>query len=122
MVLAFVALGWIGGYALRQIYAPTWLQVAVPVTLLVAFAFPILTIFTASRYVPVYSERARLWDEREATILSAIDNDQERVEVIAIDGAPVGGIRDFDPPGKTGFWISRCAMDYYGIRFQVTLP
>jgi hypothetical protein len=122
MVFAFVAMGWIAGYALRNLYAPTWLQTTATVALLVALVFPIFTIFASSKYVPVYSQRAELWDQREATILSAIDNNQQRVEVIAIDGAPVGGIRDFDPPGKTGFWISRCAMDYYGIRFQVTLP
>ena len=122
MVFAFVAMGWIAGYALRNLYAPTWLQTTATVALLIGLIFPILTIFTSSKYVPVYSQRAQLWDEREATILSAIEDNQERVEVIAIDGAPVGGIRDFDPPGKTGFWISRCAMDYYGIRFQVTLP
>lgn len=122
LVFAFVAIGWIGGYALRQLYSPNWLQTSVTVALLVALIFPIFTIVASSKYIPVYSQRAQLWDEREATILSAIDNNQERVEVIAIDGAPVDGIRDFDPPGKTGFWISRCAMDYYGIKFQVTLP
>jgi hypothetical protein len=122
MIFTFVALGWIGGYALRQLYAPIWLRSTASIALLVTLAFPIFTIVIASQYIPVYSERAQLWDEREATILSAVDNNQERVEVLAIDGAPVGGIRDFDPPGKTGFWISRCAMDYYGIRFQVTLP
>jgi hypothetical protein len=47
---------------------------------------------------------------------------QERVEVLAIDGLPVGGIRDFDPPGKTGFWITRCAMDYYDLTLRVIYP
>ena len=122
MVFAFVTLGWIGGYALRQLYAPTWLQTTATVALLVMFIFPVFTIFNASKYIPVYSQRAQLWDEREATILSAIERGDQRVEVIAIDGAPIGGLRDFDPPGKTGFWISRCSMDYYDIKFQVTLP
>ncbi len=122
MVSAFVAMSWAGGYALRHIYAPTWLQYAVIAALLVTLAFPGLTVFNVSQYIPVFSERARLWDEREAAILSAIADDQDRVEVTAIDGAPVGGIRDFDPLGKRGFWITRCAMDYYGIRLQVVLP
>ena len=122
MVFAFVAMGWIAGYALRNLYSPTWLQVTATIALLVALAFPIFTIFTSSKNIPVYRERAQLWDERDAKIRSAIANTAERVEVLAIDGAPVGGIRDFDPPDKRGFWISRCAMDYYGIRFQVTLP
>jgi hypothetical protein len=122
MVFAFVALGWVGGHALRQLYAPNWLQTTATIALIVTLAFPVFTIFSASKYIPVHSQRAQLWDEREATILSAIENNQERVEVLAIDGAPVGGIRDFDPPGKKGYWISVCAMDYYEIRFQVTLP
>ncbi len=56
------------------------------------------------------------------TIQTAIANGDEHVDVLAIDGLPVGGIRDFDPPGKTGFWITRCAMDYYDIRLHVLLP
>jgi len=122
MVFAFVVMGWIAGYALRHLYAPAWLQITAAAVLAVAFAFPILTIFSASKNIPIYGERARLWDEREAIILSAIAGDQQRVEVLAIDGAPVGGIRDFDPPGKKGYWISVCAMDYYDIKFQVTVP
>jgi len=122
MVFAFVALGWIGGYALRQLYAPTWSQITAVVALLVTLAFPVFTIFTASKYVPIYSQRAQLWDEREAKIQVAIENNVEKVEVIAIDGAPVGGIRDFDPPGKRGYWITRCAEDYYHIKLQVVLP
>jgi len=85
-------------------------------------AFPLYTVYTASGYIPIYRERARLWDQRGTAIRSAIAEGASRVEVLAIDGAPVGGIRDFDPPGKKGYWISVCAMDYYGIKFQVTLP
>jgi hypothetical protein len=122
MVFAFVALGWSAGFILRNLYSPAWLQTTATVALLIALIFPIFTIFTASKYIPMYSQRAQLWDEREAAILSAIENNQERVEVLAIDGAPVGGIRDFDPPDKKGYWISVCAMDYYDIKFQVNLP
>ena len=122
MVFAFVALGWVGGYSLRQLYAPAWLQTTATVALLVGLAFPVITIFNASQWIPVYGQRAQLWDEREATILSAIENGQDRVEVLAIDGAPIGGIRDFDPPDKKGYWITLCAADYYHIKLQVILP
>lgn len=122
MVFAFVALGWVGGYSLRQLYAPTWLQTTATVVLLITLIFPIFTIYNSSKYIPVYSQRAQLWDEREATILSAIENGQDRVEVLAIDGAPVGGIRDFDPRGKKGYWITLCAADYHHIKLQVVLP
>jgi hypothetical protein len=122
MVFAFAALGWVGGYALRQLYAPTWLQTTAKVALLVALVFPILTILEASNNIPIFQNRARLWDEREATIQQAIAQNAEKVPVTAIDGAPVGGIRDFDPPGKKGYWITRCAEDYYHIKLQVNLP
>lgn len=122
MVFAFVALGWIGGYSLHQLYAPTWLQATATVAALIALIFPIFTIYNSSKYIPVYSQRAQLWDEREATILSAVAGNQDRVEVTAIDGAPVDGIRDFDPPDKKGYWITLCAADYYHIKLQVILP
>ncbi len=122
MIFAFVALGWVGGYSLRPLYAPTWLQATATVALLITLIFPIFTIYNSSKYIPIYSQRAQLWDEREATILSAIENGQDRVEVLAIDGAPVGGIRDFDPPDKKGYWITLCAADYYHIKLQVILP
>ena len=50
------------------------------------------------------------WDAREAAIQEAIANGEERADVFSIDGLPVGGIRDFDPQGKTGFWITKCAQ------------
>ena len=55
-------------------------------------------------------------------IEAALQNDAPRVTVEAIDGLPIGGIRDFDPPGKTGYWITRCAGEYYGIKLDVILP
>lgn len=122
MVFAFVALGWITGYALRNFFAPLWLQKTLIVVSLLMLIFPILTILKSSDYISIYQTRAQLWDEREATILSAVAGDQSRVEVLAIDGAPVGGIRDFDPPDKKGYWITRCAEDYYQIKLQVILP
>ncbi|MCC6499624.1 MAG: hypothetical protein IT313_05065 [Anaerolineales bacterium] len=122
MVFAFVALGWIAGYALRNVFAPLWLQKTLIVVSLLILIFPILTILQSSKNISIFQTRAQLWDEREATILSAVAGGQSRVEVLAIDGAPVGGIRDFDPPDKKGYWITRCAEDYYQIKLQVILP
>ena len=122
MVTAFAVLGWLAGYAARNLISFKWLDAVSTAGLAIALIFPLYSIYNASQNIPIHRERARLWDQRTAAILSAIAEGQQRVEVLAIDGAPVGGIRDFDPPGKTGFWISRCAMDYYGIKFQVALP
>ncbi len=122
MVFAFVLLGWIAGFTLRNLFAPLWLQKTLIAVSLLMLIFPIVTIFKSSELISIYQARAQLWDEREATILSAVADDQSRVEVLAIDGAPIGGIRDFDPPDKKGYWITRCAEDYYQIKLQVILP
>ena len=72
--------------------------------------------------IPVYAQRAQAWDAREREIQAAIANGDEWVYVPGIDGLPVGGIRDFDPQGKTGFWITKCAQNYYDINLRVYLP
>lgn len=62
---------------------------------------------------PVYAQRAEIWDRRDAILLEAAEEGREYVEVQAIDGAPIGGLRDFrDAPGH---WINVCAARVYGV-------
>src|SRR5690606_24892962 len=68
MVFAFVALGWITGYALRNLFAPLWLQKTLIAVSLLMLIFPILSILKSSELISIYQARAQLWDEREATI------------------------------------------------------
>lgn len=121
-VFGFVVAGWLSGLALREMYTAKWLETLAVLLLLASYAFPLYSLKVTAEKIPIYAQRAQAWDEREATIQAAIASGDERVDVFAIDGLPVGGIRDFDPPGKTGFWITRCAMDYYDIRLRVHLP
>ncbi len=121
-VSGFVVAGWLSGLALREVFTPRWLEALVAVLLLASYAYPLYTLGVTAEKIPVYATRTLAWDTREATIQAALASEQERAEVLAIDGLPVGGIRDFDPPGKTGFWITRCAMDYYGINLRVSFP
>jgi hypothetical protein len=121
-ISGFVVAGWLGGLALREMFASRWLEILVAVLLLVSYAFPLYMLNVTAEKIPLYAQRAREWDAREAEIQAAIASEQERAEVLAIDGLPVGGIRDFDPQGKSGFWITRCAMDYYDINLRVSLP
>jgi hypothetical protein len=120
--LGFSLGGWVAGSALRVVFLARWLQVGAALVLLVSFAFPAYTIVKASGWIKVYSHRTQAWDAREAVVQSALDQGAARVTVEAIDGLPVGGIRDFDPPGKTGYWITRCAAEYYGVKLDVLLP
>jgi hypothetical protein len=121
-VSGFVIAGWLSGLALREIFKARWLETLVGVLLLVSYAFPLYSLKVTAEKIPVYAQRTRQWDAREVIVQAALASGEERAEVLAIDGLPVGGIRDFDPPGKTGFWITRCAMDYYDIRLRVSLP
>jgi hypothetical protein len=121
-VTGFVVAGWLGGVALREIFNAKRLEALVAVLLLISYVFPLYTLTITAGKIPVYAQRTRQWDVRAATIQTALTDGQDRVEVLAIDGLPVGGIRDFDPPGKAGFWITRCAMDYYGLRLRVSFP
>jgi hypothetical protein len=114
--------GWVAGSALGDVAKSSTLQMGALALLLISFAFPVYTIITATNSVEIYSQRTRAWDIREAMIDDALLAGSTRVTVEAIDGFPVGGIRDFDPPGKTGYWITRCAGDYYGIKLDVVLP
>jgi len=114
--------GWVAGSGLREVFQAKWVQVSATLLLLISFAFPVYTITKAANWVEIYTQRTQAWDTRESIIQTALEAGSRRVTVEAIDGLPVGGIRDFDPPGKTGYWITRCAADYYGIKLDVVLP
>lgn len=121
-VFAFVVPGWITGLALRELFTAKWLETVVTVFLLVLYAFPLYSLTVTAEKIPIYAHRTQAWDIRESDIQTAIANGDEWVNVLSIDGLPVGGIRDFDPKGKKGFWITKCAMDYYDINLRVYLP
>jgi len=121
-VFGFVMGGWVAGSALHEISQVKVLQVGGALLLLISFAFPVFTMMDVTGLVPIYSQRTQAWDVREAVIQKGLDDGVARVTVTAIDGAPVGGIRDFDPKGKKGYWITQCAADYYGIKLDAVLP
>ena len=121
-VLGFVVAGWLTGLALRETFTSKWLEALALLLLLASYAYPLYSLKVTAEKIPVYAQRAREWDAREETIQVAIADGEERADVYAIDGLPVGGIRDFDPPDKKGFWITKCAQDYYGLNLRVYLP
>jgi len=121
-VFGFVVAGWLTGLGLRELYTARWLEALALVLLVFSYAYPLYTLTVTAEKIPIYAQRTREWDARQDTIQAAIANGADRVDVYAIDGLPVGGIRDFDTPEKAGFWITRCAMDYYDIRLRVFFP
>jgi hypothetical protein len=121
-VFGFVVAGWLTGLALRELYTARWLEGLTLVLLLASYAYPLYSLTVTSEKIPVYAQRAREWDARQETIQASIATGEERADVYAIDGLPVGGIRDFDPQGKGGFWITKCAQDYYDLNLRVHFP
>jgi len=121
-VIGFALGGWVVGSAFREVFKAQWLQVGATFLLLISFVFPVYTVMKLNDLLAIYSQRTHLWDVREAVIQQALSDGSERVTVTAIDGLPVGGIRDFDTKEKVGYWITQCAADYYGIKLDVVLP
>jgi len=121
-VLGFVVAGWLTGLALRELYTARWAETLALILLLASYAYPLYSLTVTADKIPVYAQRTREWDVRQETIQAAIAAGEDRADVYAIDGLPVGGIRDFDPPDKKGFWITKCAQDYYGLNLRVHLP
>jgi len=121
-VFGFALGGRVAGSAFREIIKSNEVQTVAASLLLLLLAFPAYTLIKAADWIEVYAQRTQAWDVREGVIQNALQEGSPRVTVEAIDGLPVGGIRDFDPPGKTGYWITRCAADYYGVKLDVVLP
>jgi hypothetical protein len=121
-VFGFVVAGWLTGLGLREMHTSKWIETLAVALLLACYAFPLYSLTVTAEKIPVYAQRTREWDARQETIQAAIAAREERADVYAIDGLPVGGIRDFDPPEKKGFWITKCAQDYYGLNLRVHFP
>ncbi|GAB4504124.1 MAG: hypothetical protein Fur0043_11170 [Anaerolineales bacterium] len=122
LVLALVYAGWASGHALRQWNAPQWLYPLASFMLLLTYAWVTCSIVLTAGKIHLYSQRAQAWDQRDAVIRQEAATTATSVHVPAIDGAPVGGIRDLDPPGKTGFWITKCAERFYGVKIKIFFP
>jgi hypothetical protein len=111
------------GHYLRQLSDWRWLEGAAIFLLLATYAYAARSILISAQKIPLYSERALMWDERDALIKQSKADGIMDVNVRGIDGLPVGGIRDFKEKKGVGFWINQCAARYYGVdNIYATLP
>ncbi len=89
-------------------------SINIATTLLLALALGAYAIhFVPSIYqlIPVYQERAEIWDLRHAKILQSREQGQSHVIVSGIDS--IAGIFELQP--DEGHWVNRCAAEYYGL-------
>jgi len=118
LTLALVIIFWTLGTLANQIDSSKKFNMAAIILFAMFVLYSVRSIFIASQHIPIYSERAELWDEREKQIETDIASGKEILTVNAIDGLPVGGIRDFDAKGqgKPGYWINICAARFYDVQ------
>jgi len=83
-VSGFVVAGWLTGLALRELFTARWLEAFAVLLLLACFSYPLGSLKETSEKIPVYAQRTREWDAREATIQDAIAKGQERVDVFSL--------------------------------------
>ncbi len=122
VVLALAYGGWACGDFVRGWRTPQWTYPLASLMLLLAYVWVAYSISVTTDKINLYAQRAQAWDQRDAIIRREQATTATSVLVPAIDGAPVGGIRDLDPPGKTGFWITKCAERYYGVKIKIFFP
>jgi len=117
LTLGLVFIGWILGGLTRKIIQLKQFYWLVVLGTMIVGLYTLRSVFFTSLNIPVYSERAVAWDKREEKIKAAIADGEDTIYITAIDGLPVGGIRDFDTKGhgKPGYWINVCAARFYNV-------
>ena len=103
------------GYFLRQYIRAAWLAPAAAVLLVLGYVYTARTIWITSEKIPLYSQRAVVWDERDLIIQQAHEDGLQQVNVRGIDSLPVGGLRDLKEGPGPGYWVNMCAERYYGV-------
>ena len=109
------------GYELRQRYDSKWLLYIGVILTMLGYAYAVRSILITSDNIQIYASRAAIWDERDRILRQAAANGSDEIHVRAIDGYPVGGIRNFKP--QAGHWVNQCAEHYYGVKaIRADLP
>jgi hypothetical protein len=119
-ISAAAAVGWLMGAYLRckvqsmRIDITGVMNVTAIIILCLACLFTAQTITITNGKIPIYTERAVIWDERDQYIRDAVQQGVEVVDVYGIDSQPVNGLHDLKPDGK--HWVNHCAARYYGVK------
>lgn len=117
LLIGLAVIGWIVGQIIVQRWnVKNWLYItAVLCTALCAVYTARLTVNNLPD-LRLFEVRARLWDQRDATLRMARATALNRMDAIAID-TKGWGVEDMLIPGKlmNGQWISNCFSQYYGL-------
>ena len=79
--------------------------------------YPVRTAWRTLGEMPVYQQRAAVWDSREAEILAMKAEGQRDLVVRFLSEAPIQDLGD-----RTGYRLNRCAAALYGVNSIVAVP
>jgi hypothetical protein len=113
LIGTLLSVGWTAGAYLKSAFHRNYAVAIAVLTVGIFYAYTARSILIVSDRVEIYSQRAEIWDERDAKIIADRDRGITVVEVAGIDSLPVGGMRDFK--SEPGDWINECAAVYYEV-------
>jgi hypothetical protein len=123
LILGYGLIAFILGYHLRQRIRWQYTNLVINIVLVLLYAHGVQSIIPNIGKIPLYAERAAVWDQRDLQIRQSKDQGILEIHVRGIDGLPVGGIRDFADSYGPGYWVNNCAIRYYGVEaIYATLP
>jgi len=96
-----------------SVYPKLLMQIKMAVILLLALSviYPLYASKNVLGLVPVYSQRAVQWDERDAFIRQEVGQGVKDLSVIQLNYT--GGVLEYK--GDPISWVNACAAEYYGL-------
>ena len=120
LLFAFAGIFWIAGSWFATRVQGNY-RYALLVLILIPMLYTVRPISLNYAELPRFSERARVWDERDQSIRSAKAQGILQIDVKGIDSKYMGQTLDFKE--KPNFWVNGCAETFYGVQeIRATLP
>jgi hypothetical protein len=98
-------------------FQPAVLRNVAILVLAILALYPLRTAWRTFGELPVYQQRAAVWDAREAEILTMKAQGQQDLVVRFLSEAPIQDLGD-----HTGYRLNRCAAALYGVNTIVAVP
>ena len=121
MTVALMTEGALMGALLAQVRMKSFQPAVIRnfVILLLAFLalYPLRTAWRTFEDIPVFQERAAVWDAREAEILALKADGQQNLVVRFLSEVPIQDLGD-----HKGYRLNRCAAALYGVNTIVAVP
>jgi hypothetical protein len=120
LLFAFAAIFWLVGHWLVARIKGNYRYAAL-LLILVPILYTIRPIALDYAELPRYVQRAKVWDERDQSILAAKEQGILQIDVKGIDSRYIGQTLDFKE--NPNFWVNGCAETVYGVdEIRATLP